>query len=1003
MTTPEFEKAYKTLNLEQKRAVDIIDGPVMVVAGPGTGKTQILTLRIANILHKTDIEPEQILALTFTEAAVQNMRKRLANLIGSAAYSVVISTFHGFANDIIKNNPEDFPSIIGAESITAIDQISVVEKIIIDLDLPLLKPFGDTFFYVRSIVSALSELKREGVTPEKFSEIVEKEESDFQKIDDLYYDKGAHKGKMKGKYQALEKQIKKNKELAKVYTQYQQNLRNQKSYDFDDMIMETLRALQENPDLLLRLQEEHQYILVDEHQDTNNAQNKILELLANFHDEPNLFVVGDEKQSIFRFQGASLENFFYFKYLYPKAELITLEQNYRSTQTILDSAHSVLAGKTTLQSQSKEKQSQKIQCYALPDTAQELFFIATDIQQKMSEGISPEDIAVLYRNNADAFPLADIFQKMSIPFVVESDQDLFSEVVIKKFIKLLRAIHDFGNDEYLATVLHLDIFTFDPLDIFQVIRYSREKKKYGLFDVIKDEDMLKEAGVTQTAPFIELYTNMATWVKQSKNMNLTEFIEEVMRSSGLLNHILASDESIAGLDSLHSFMDEVRGIESGSAQAGLSEFFTYLDTVQQHQMFVKKKRTGKSIGHVRLMTAHRSKGLEFECVYITHARNGKWGNVRRPELLPLLPQVYQLISDKDKKEIIDFTPDKNDDERRLFYVALTRAKKSVTISYAQHADDGKEQLVSQFVDEMREDLIEYVSTKTIQEKYEKERGQLLAKVPQKQKTAISKELVREIFLKQGLSVSALNNYLRSPWQYFYRNLVRIPSSQNKSQIYGTVVHAALSDVFNGMNNGEEITKQALLDRFDEHLKRGQLSEKDFIDTQDKGHESLSVWFDAYEKTWQTRTLNEFRVNGVHLSEDIRLTGILDKVELITDFQVNVVDYKTGKPKTRNALMGNTKNDTGDYYRQLVFYKLLLNNFKDGRYHMISGEIDFIEPDDKGKLHKERFEIPDEDVAELEKTIHRVADEIMNLKFWDEPCDPEKCDYCELVEVMKRPL
>jgi len=343
-----FKENYKKLNSAQKKAVDTIEGPVMVVAGPGTGKTQVLTLRVANILRKTDISPNNILVLTFTEAASASLRKRLASFVGAAAYAVEITTFHGFGNEIIKRYPEYFPRIIGARQINEVEQIALIEEAIGILNLNILKPFGDAFLYVRSIVSAIGHLKREGVGVEDFELIVKESFEDFENISDLYHDKGVYKGRMKAKYSNLRRQIEKNRELALVYRYYQDELLKQRFYDYDDMIMETLRSFKESPDLLNLLQEEYQYILIDEHQDTNNAQNRLIELLANFHSSPNIFVVGDEKQAIFRFQGASLENFYYFKNLYPDAELIILKKNYRSQQTILDAADSLLPGREKL-------------------------------------------------------------------------------------------------------------------------------------------------------------------------------------------------------------------------------------------------------------------------------------------------------------------------------------------------------------------------------------------------------------------------------------------------------------------------------------------------------------------------------------------------------------------------------------------------------------------------------------------------------------------------------
>ncbi|MEK7513136.1 MAG: UvrD-helicase domain-containing protein, partial [Patescibacteria group bacterium] len=289
VTTEIFESLYARLNHAQKEAVDAIEGPVMVVAGPGTGKTQVLTLRIANILRLTDVEPKNILALTFTESAAISMRRRLAEIVGSPAYSVVISTFHGFCNDIIKNYPEEFPRIVGSEHITEVDQIAVVEDILRGAALVELKPFGDPFYYLRSIAARINTLKREGVDAGRFQEIVKEERKAFDALPEKLHGNGAHAGNMKGEFRRLLRKIEKNRELALVYAEYERRLAESRRYDYNDMIMEVLRALERNENLLLAFQEQHQYLLVDEHQDTNNAQNRIMELLASFHENPNLF------------------------------------------------------------------------------------------------------------------------------------------------------------------------------------------------------------------------------------------------------------------------------------------------------------------------------------------------------------------------------------------------------------------------------------------------------------------------------------------------------------------------------------------------------------------------------------------------------------------------------------------------------------------------------------------------------------------------------------------
>jgi len=505
-----FDSEYKKLNKNQKLAVDTIEGPVMVIAGPGTGKTQILTLRIANILKETDADPENILAITFTESGVGAMRTRLANLIGPEAYSVNITTFHAFCNSIIQDFPESFNHIIGSSAIDELEQIKILEEVILDLKLTLLKPFGDVLHYLKAIRAGISDLKRENVSPTKFKEILTLEEKDFESIEDLYHDKGAFKGKMKTKYQAVEKQIAKNKELLTVYSEYQKVLREKKLYDFTDMIMEVVARLEKDSDLLYQLQERYQYVLVDEHQDTNNGQNRLLELLMNFHKNPNLFVVGDEKQAIFRFQGASLENFLYFKQIYAGARLISLKENYRSTQGILDGAYSLSPGVERVRLVSQNKVSkEKIKVASCKTSESENYFIVSRIKEQIKDGVDAGQIAVLYRDNKDALGLANMLEKLAVPFRVESDQNVFEDDDIEKLLTLFKTIGTFGSNDELARLLHADFLEIDALDIYKLI----QKRDSDAYDLMRSSKKLEALEIKDSKKLNDLYQKIAGWRK----------------------------------------------------------------------------------------------------------------------------------------------------------------------------------------------------------------------------------------------------------------------------------------------------------------------------------------------------------------------------------------------------------------------------------------------------------------------------------------------------------
>ncbi len=974
MITSDFKKYYALLNLEQRKAVDSIEGPVMVIAGPGTGKTQILTLRIANILAKTDTPAEAILAVTFTEAGVIAMRKRLAEIIGSQAYEVAITTFHGFAHGIIQKYPESFPRIIGSANITEADQVRIMEEVIEGAKgLKILRPFGDRFHYLGDVLDAIQTLKREGIGSNDLEKIVEREAKAFTSRDDLFHLKGAHKGKMKGEFKDLEKQIEKNRELAMLYEAYQDALTEQKLYDFDDMIMEVLSALMDDGELLLALQEQYQYVLVDEHQDTNNAQNRILELLMSYHDNPNLFIVGDEKQAIFRFQGASLENFHYFKNKFADAKLITLTQNYRSTQTVLDAA------KTNLTAKAGHPEA-PIQILEASTSDSELYMIVSDIKQKIAKKTDAAEIAILYRTNRDALPLARMCEKLDVPYHIESDLDILSDPDIHKLVLIFEALDQFGDLERLIRVLYLDIWNIDPLEVH---RFVSEKKDFK-------------------TTFLEVYKKLSRWKTIAHNTTLLDLFDAVVQESGLLQSMLARSDSFEALEKLGVFLDYIRRAVENHEGLSLEDFMESLQRMKEHRILLRGALAGRTPGKVRLMTAHRAKGLEFEHVYIINCFDGHWGGRRHMEKLKLLEAIYRIATQPTTPSalpLIDKGESEGDsDEKNLFYVAITRAKKTLTISYAHLALDQREQLPSQFIGDLKPELIEYVDVKAQEEDFKKHRDVLFAaSASQAGEPDIKNlEFVRELFKKRGFAVTHLNNYLKCPWQYFFVNLLRIPKAPEPPQMYGMAVHAALRNLLSGETAQ---SKKYLILQFEKHLAVQPLSASFKEDYRVRGVAALKGYYDTYEKTWTHPILPEFPIKGIELTPDILLTGVIDKLELLDALNhVAVTDYKTGKTKSRNEIEGKTRAADVGYYRQLVFYNLLLN--KSGKYKMQEGIIDFVEPSESGKYKKEVFEIGPAEVADLEVLIKDTADKILNLAFWNDTCGEPDCEWCGLRQMMK---
>ena len=397
------------------------------------------------------------------------------------------------------------------------------------------------------------------------------------------------------------------------------------------------------------------------------------------------------------------------------------------------------------------------------------------------------------------------------------------------------------------------------------------------------------------------------------------------------------------------------------------------------------------------MTAHKSKGLEFDNVYIANATEGHWGSRRSHENIKLPAQVYSLLNKVEE----DLEGDGDEDERNLFYVALTRAKKQITVTYAEHDSEGREKLPCLFLQEIKPEFTKVFETDKTEIEFSGEENHIEFSEDLSGKPTIKeKEFLNEQFIKNGLSVTALNNYLDCPWKYFFSNLVRIPGSQNKYMIFGSAIHESLKSYFDALAENKNPTKDYLIKRFKESLTKWPIQTNEYQEMLKKGEAALAGYFEKYHTTWKTNIISEFNIKRIELAENITINGKIDKMEILDDSgTVNVVDYKTGKPKSKNELSGLNKNSTGDYLRQLTFYNLLLNNYQNNKYKMVSGEIDFIQPDEKGIYHKEFFSVTKEMTESLVEQIKQVSKEILDLSFWDKTCDKKDCEFCALRKMI----
>lgn len=987
-STEAFIAAYKQLNTEQRKAVDTIEGPVMVVAGPGTGKTQILTLRIANILKETQVKPEQILAITFTDAGVKAMRQRLKSLVGEVAYDVRITTFHAFADSLIRQYPESYEKIIGGRAASEIERIQLIETILTDTTFSAVRPSGDPGYYVQPLLRAIQNLKQENVTPERFKQAVQQQEEALKAVD-RYHEKGAHKGKERGEYKEAVKKLERNQELLVVYTRYEQLLREHGWYDFDDMILETVLALETDEDMLRDLQEQYQYVLADEHQDVNGAQNKLLELLVGFHSNPNIFVVGDEKQAIYRFQGASLENFLYFEELFPDATLISLTKNYRSGQSILDIAQTVIATddeslkalRVPLTAAAVPK-ADILQVF-LPHTSIEQGWIVADIQKHLAAGVEASEIAIILRTNREVEQYTTALRKKGIAVAPSADSDILEHPLLRTVERLLAATANSSDGTVLTQLVHEPYWGIDSADLGKVL--VGVSKQQTLAALLEAESTLDELGISDQSALRKIMPLLGGVRKRATTTAPHRLLEILLVESGLTTHVLETDPE-EGVRVLRRLYDEVEGMVERNEVRSLSDVLAQIRLHRQYNVPLLAPYISYGDSAVHVTTAHKAKGLEYEVVYIPNAVDSNWGGKRQRQLFDLPILRY----DTKQLDVVE------EDERRLFYVAMTRAKHTLVVSGAETSVTGKELIPSRFLDLLPAEQLTVPDTKKFITDFSP-----LDSLHGLEPAPAAQQLLLEVLNARGLSPTALNNYLKSPWEYFFKNVLRVPQIKTTELQFGTAMHAVLDTLVHQHVSSSVDTWLTLAPKLlSNALNKMALTDEEYTRLHERGLAALVVYLPQLKKTLrEART--EYQVEallptGVADLPEIRLTGNLDRIDFKNGSVTQVVDYKTGKPKTRNVIEGNTKTSTGDYKRQLVFYALLLSLQKDTDKHCRRGVLSFVEPDKNGVIREEIFDITEEEIQALQTEIVAVVETIVRGEALTAACDETVCQYCHLV-------
>ncbi len=1026
-----FNEEYKRLNEEQRQAVDKIYGPVMVIAGPGTGKTQILAVRIGKILLDTDYQPSNILCLTYTDAGVLAMRKRLLGMIGPDAYSVNIHSYHSFCNYVIQQNMHLFHKR-DLQPINELEQLQTLMKLIDSFgnDNPLKRHKSDAYYEARFLRDLFSAIKREGWQAEALYKKIE--EYIATGIPETFADKNKIK---KGIVQLTQKgkdevaKMDKLKAAIQAFPIYQEYLKENQRYDFDDMIAWVIDAFEKNGDVLAGYQEQYQFLLVDEYQDTSGSQNKLVELLiAYWQDEsPNVFVVGDDDQSIFRFQGANMENMMLLAKKYEKDLLrVVLTQNYRSVQPILDAAHQLIQNNTqrlsneytdlkkilTAANELHKDHSIPPAIHMVNNEFEENIFVAEEIKKLIDAGTKPGCIAVIYKEHRSGEELQKFLQLQDIPVYVKRSVNLLKENFIRKVLSLIQYViaetHiPYSGEHHLFHILHFDFFSIPPLRIAMICKEISSNKKGDKASTLRA--YLSELTETNNGKLfstdavndslIKVHKLLEKLISDSENLPLLRWLEVLFNEAGILSYTMKQPDKAWHMRLLNGFFDYVQDECRRNPDLTLQGLVAQIDILKENKISVPLPQTSGNDTGVNLLTCHGSKGLEYTYVFFMGCYSGLWEGKRKGNGgYKLPPNVFEKETAQESEEEL----------RRLFFVAATRAEKYLYITFPNNSNEGKSFEASRFIAEMNGAENLKIEPVTIDEETKLTYSSLrfgLSMQPQLEKGEA--DFIDSLLQNFKMNVSALNNFMECPVKFYYNTLIRVPAAVNESSQFGSSMHDALNFYYNKMMELKEYPRvDVLVSRFQYHIHRHREvftppSLKRFTDY---GAECLRAFHETYFSTLSSSDFIRTEVPMEAIVEGIPLKGFADKIQywghdmVITDFKTGSLD-KSNKRYEFTQAGDPRKPEGGNYWRQAVFYKILADNQKGKTKNLLNIEFHFIEPNDKGMFDKKAMPVDATQESIVIEQIQNAWEKIQAHSFY-KGCGKEDCDWCNFIKDHK---
>lgn len=1011
-------------NSKQQQAIDILNGQVMLLAGPGTGKTFTVIHRIEKMLAD-GVEPSSILCLTFSDAAASEMRQRLIKKMGVVASAVDIYTYHSFCNDLIKTYPDKFEMTSGVKLITDAEKISIMKECIDDANLEFFVPSrADRYFFTKNFISYVEKLKTQRVSKDEYMACIDTNPMLMPRYKELeseiYEREQAGNTKNKTRYNELEKiktNIEKAKELWALFELYSTKMINKNLIDFSDMINLVLTSFEEDSQFLSEVSNKYKYFLVDEYQDTNDLQNQIIFNLLDGNDEKNIFVVGDDDQIIYGFQGAKSDNIENFLTKYPNTTVICLEENNRSTQTILDFSNLIvnqdenrlennlyfkekynISKKLTAKNPKIIVKDKKIKRIQFGEILQEFNYIVDDIKTLIESDFAPKtdedkidysQIAIISKKRAELQTFAELLKSKNIPFQIDEGKSIFairSTILIYFYIKAMN--NYLTSSDKLFGLLLSEPFKIDQQDYNKILEEKRLWKKDESSDFITIMRNLNGwKNPEKITKFLETFDYLQDYASSN---NLRNTVVEIINRTGLLTYFYKSgknrSENLAGI---RKIISEATDFQNSDSTKNLSDFVKYLDDCFENEIDINLDKDSVVQNAVQLMTYHGSKGREFEYVYLPNLISSNWEDFRMPGEYKL---ITEEVPDKDAAQA------KKDSELlKLLFVGITRAKHTLTISFAD-SNNGKAQQITKYLEptanyDFDSEQFECSADDLTTEFYRS----VSSDVFDNQKAF--KNEIEERVKSVVLSPSRLNDYLSCPRKFFYVKVLGIDVEEADwdGANFGTLIHSLLERAVKVAKESAYPTLEEILEKFRlgmDGMKFSSEAKKEKYFKQ--GQKLLTNYYPYFSQIPISRITDiEFSFYGVDVDGDF-ITGKIDRIEKNSDGTFELYDYKTGNYTSEKKIAPNEEKQ--NYFNQLCFYKYAYEKLTGNKVSKVG--IIYVENHEKSV---DKY-LTDDDMKYIETLIKDTYQNIKALKF--NPIKEDKqgaCKNCVYKQLCKLDL